>query len=156
MRAAVCEPLALAGRAAADTADLSAATSAATAAGAGLLAAPCAAAPLSVRPLAPSDFHAVKVSARVARAARQPRCAARRRQTRERRAARAPPLARGAAAGRRLWPGAPLLMLTCRPRRAAPAPSPQAAHGQLFPIDYDDGFFHKATHGLDRCAAVCE
>lgn len=26
----------------------------------------------------------------------------------------------------------------------------QAAHGKLFPIDYDDGFFHKATNGLDR------
>jgi hypothetical protein len=39
--------------------------------------------------------------------------------------------------------------------RALPTPPPrrhrpQAAHAQLFPIDYDDGFFRKATHGLDR------
>jgi TPP-dependent trihydroxycyclohexane-1,2-dione (THcHDO) dehydratase len=26
----------------------------------------------------------------------------------------------------------------------------QAAHAALFPIDYDDAFFHKATNGLDR------
>lgn len=32
----------------------------------------------------------------------------------------------------------------------------KAAHAALFPIDYDDAFFHKATNGLDRiwsCAA---
>eukprot|EP00775_Hariotina_reticulata_P008011 gene8011-8209_t len=32
----------------------------------------------------------------------------------------------------------------------------KAAHAALFPIDYDDGFFHKATNGVDRiwsCAA---
>jgi hypothetical protein len=35
-------------------------------------------------------------------------------------------------------------------------PPPQAAHAALFPIDYDDAFFARATRGLDRCAHVQE
>lgn len=30
----------------------------------------------------------------------------------------------------------------------------QAAHAALFPIDYDDAFFHKATNGLDRSVGM--
>lgn len=30
----------------------------------------------------------------------------------------------------------------------------QAAHADLFPIDYEDNFFIRATHGLDRSAAA--
>lgn len=29
----------------------------------------------------------------------------------------------------------------------------QEAHARLFPIDYDDNFYSKAVHGLDRWAA---
>jgi hypothetical protein len=31
-------------------------------------------------------------------------------------------------------------------------PALQAAHADLFPIDYEDNFFIRATHGLDRSA----
>lgn len=27
----------------------------------------------------------------------------------------------------------------------------QDAHAALFPIDYDDAFFHRATNAVDRC-----
>ncbi|KAI8469663.1 MAG: acyl-CoA N-acyltransferase [Monoraphidium minutum] len=54
--------------------------------------------------------------------------------------------------------GAPALSPPCggappiavRPLSPADFDTVKAAHAQLFPIDYDDGFYQKATHGLDR------
>lgn len=40
--------------------------------------------------------------------------------------------------------------IAVRPLTPSDFDAVKAAHGKLFPIDYDDSFFHKATHGLDR------